>query len=106
MKVKTNISLDLNSPSETQRMLAERIRAMRVAIEFKQSTLAKRAGVALSTLRRFEQTGEVSMKHLMLICHALGRLNEFENLFRPLPATTMAELESQFNQPKRRRGSR
>ena len=60
----------------------------------KQTTLAARAGVALPTLRRFEQTGEVSLKYLMRICHALGRLDEFEKILRPPPAATMAELES------------
>jgi len=106
MMIARNTSFDLKSPADTQRMLAGRVRAARVMMRFKQSTLAERAGVALPTLRRFEQTGEVSIKHLMLICHALGRLGEFDNLFKPPPVATMAELESQFNQPKRKRGSR
>ena len=106
MNIAPSMSFALKSPADTQRMLAERIRAARIAMGFKQSTLAERAGVALPTLRRFEQTGEVSLKYLMLICQALGRLGEFDNLFKPPPAATMAELESQFSQPKRKRGSR
>lgn len=87
-------------------MLADRIRDVRVGLGWKQATLAERAGVALPTLRRFEQTGEVSLKYLMRICHALGRLDEFEKVLRPPPAATMAELEARTARPRRKRGSR
>jgi len=96
----------LQTPASAQRLLAERVREARVGLGLKQSTLAARAGVALPTLRRFEQVGEVSLKHLTRICHALGRLDEFENILRPPPAATMAELESRVTKPKRKRGSR
>ena len=91
---------------DTQQMLAARVQQTRLGLGWKQSTLAARAGVALPTLRRFEQTGEISLKYLMRICHALGRLDEFENLLRPPPAATVAELEALENRPRRKRGSR
>lgn len=96
----------LLTPASAQRLLAERVRNARVALGLKQSTLAARAGVALPTLRRFEQIGEVSLKHLMRICHALGRLDEFQTILRTPPAATMAELELRSSTPKRKRGSR
>ena len=73
---------------------------------FKQSTLATRAGVSLPSLRRFEQSGEISLKHLLRVCHALGRLDELDLLFKPPPAATIAELESRVAGPVRKRGSR
>jgi transcriptional regulator with XRE-family HTH domain len=100
------LQLQLRTPGEMQRQLAERLRATRVFAGFKQSTLATRAGVSLGSLRPFEQRGEISLKHLLRICHALGRLDELEGLFLPPPAATLAELESRLEQPKRRRGSR
>ncbi|HWB55058.1 MAG TPA: helix-turn-helix transcriptional regulator [Tepidisphaeraceae bacterium] len=99
-------SPQLITPLAAQKLMAERARTVRVSLGLKQSTLAQRAGVTLPTLRRFEQTGEVSLKYLMRICHALGRLGEFENLLRPPPAATLAELEKQTSQPQRKRGSR
>lgn len=96
----------LQIPASAQRMLAGRVREARVAQNLMQTTLAARAGVALPTLRRFEQTGQVSLKHLMRICGALGRLDEFENVLRPPPAATMGELESQVAPRRRNRGSR
>lgn len=96
----------LRTPSAAQRLLADRVREARLAVGFKQSTLAARAGVSLPTLRRFEQKGEISLKCLLLVCHALARLNDFDGLLRPAGATTMAELESRMARPKRKRGSR
>jgi transcriptional regulator with XRE-family HTH domain len=96
----------LQSPTDMQMRLAERLRALRVAAGLKQSTLATRAGVSLPSLRLFEQRGQISLKHLMRVCHALGRLDDFDALFKPPPAATMAELESRQTKPIRKRGSR
>ena len=98
--------VQLLSPAQAQRAIADRARAARVAMGLKQKTLAVRAGVTLATLRRFEQQGEISLKYLMRICHALGRLDEFEHLFRPPAASSMAELEARIAGPLRKRGSR
>jgi transcriptional regulator with XRE-family HTH domain len=97
--------LQLHSAVSVQRMLADRLRQVRLGLGLKQSTLALRSGVSLPTLRRFERTGEVSLKHLARLCEALGRLEEFDGLFRAPPAKTMAELESRVARPIRKRGS-
>ena len=98
--------LQLQTPSGAQRMIADWVRDVRLGLGLKQKTLAERAGVTLASLRRFEQKGEASLKHLMRICHALGRLDEFESMLRPAPAKSMAELESRVARPSRKRGSR
>jgi transcriptional regulator with XRE-family HTH domain len=98
--------LQLQTPTGVQRTLADRLRVVRVAAGLKQSTLAARAGVSLPSLRLFEQRGEISLKSLMRICHALGRLDEFEELFKPPVAATMAELEQRNTRRVRKRGSR
>ena len=96
--------LQLNTPGETQRKLAERVRRIRLELGWKQSTLAGRAGVTLASLRRFERTGEASLKLLLRVCHALGRLDEFDAIGRPAPAMSLAELESRASGPVRQRG--
>src|SRR5689334_7278763 len=102
----TSEQLQLLTPTDVQRTLATRLRAARIMAGLKQSTVAARAGVALPTLRLFEQRGEISLKHLLRICHALGRLDEFDRLFQLPPAATMAELESRGSTPTRSRGTR
>ncbi len=71
-----------------------------------QKTLALRSGVTLATLRRFERTGEVSLKYLARLAHALSHLDEFDQLFKPAPAGSLAELESRVARSERKRGSR
>jgi transcriptional regulator with XRE-family HTH domain len=106
MAISNGDRLQLRTPSEAQRMLAERVRDARVGLGLKQTTLAARAGVTLATLRKFEQKGEIALKYLMRILHALGRLDEFDTILRQPPAATMAELESRMARPARKRGSR
>ena len=98
--------LQLSTPAEIQRLLADRVRQIRLSLGLKQSTLAARSGVTLASLRRFEQIGEVSLKHLLMICHAMSRSDEFAGLLQPPPARTLAELEARVAKPARRRGSR
>ncbi len=98
--------IQLQTPPGAERRWPAESAKRSVATGLKQTTLAFRSGVTLASLRRFEQTGDISLKHLMRICHALGRLDEFDSLLRPPPAATMAELEARVSRPKRKRGSR
>ena len=85
------------------------VRALRLQRSWTQSTLARRAGVSLPTVQRYEQTGRTSVEILLRLCHALGRLDEFAELLRPAPASSLAELETREEarrEPTRKRGSR
>ncbi len=104
----SNISFQLHSPEEVARLLATRIREERLRREWKQETLAKRSGVSLPTVRRYERTGRTSVENLLKLCHALSRLDEFAELLKPPPAESIAELEARYSAsaPKRKRGVR
>lgn len=82
------------------------MRQARIQLGWKQTTLSARAGVTLGSLRRFEQSGEISLMHLLRLLHALGRLDELDQLLKPAPAATLAELEARISTPVRKRGSR
>jgi len=101
----TSVQIQNHNPDEIARLLAERIRAERLRREWKQATLAERSGVSLPTLRRYERTGRTSIDNLLKLCHALGRLDEFADLFKPPPASSIDELAARTApQPKRKRG--
>lgn len=85
---------ELQSSREVARTLAQRIRALRLEREWTQEELADRAGIALSTYRRFERTGRVSLERLLRIALVLGALPQFDPVFRPPPASSLDELES------------
>lgn len=94
--------IQLHSPDEIARLLAERFRAERLRREWKQETLAERSGVSLPTIRRYERTGRTSLENMLKLCHALGRLDEFADLLKPPPASSIDELAARTS-PKSRR---
>ncbi|MDA3926703.1 MAG: helix-turn-helix transcriptional regulator [Kiritimatiellae bacterium] len=91
-------------PEEVSVRLAEHIRRLRLNHKWKQSTLAERSGVALPTLRRFERTGLISLKHLLRLAFALGRLDDFWSLLEPSAAGSIKEMESIAAAKERKRG--
>lgn len=94
----------LKTPEEVRRTLAERLKALRLARGWKQATLAERSGVSLASLRRFEESGRVSLESLLALAFTLHRLDDFEGVFEAPPAATLAELEASEIHPRRRRG--
>ena len=75
------LSFISNSPNEVATQLATRVKARRLELNLTQEGLATRAGIKFATYRRFEQTGEISLRGLIQIAVALNTLSEFDNLF-------------------------
>jgi len=48
--------------------ISELLKQRRIALGFKQSEAAAKSGLALGTLRKFEQTGEISLERFMKLC--------------------------------------
>lgn len=94
----------LQTPEKVSAALAGRLKALRLARGWRQVTLAERSGVSLGSLRRFEASGRASLQNLLKLAFALGRLDDFDALFEPPPASSIAELEARERQPVRRRG--
>lgn len=101
-----NHNFYLLTPEETAQSLAEKIRALRLARNWKQATLAERSGVTLASLRRFERTGQASLQNLLKLAFAMGRLDDFEQLLQPPDAGSIAELEAANDIHKPKRGSK
>ena len=94
---------DINEVAET---LAKRTKELRLSRNWKQNTLASRAGVTLASLRRFEQTGRISLRSLLKIALTLGRIEEFTKLLTPPKARTLDELRKLTKNSVRKRGSK
>ena len=73
----------LKTPHDLQQELAAKAKALRLSMNLSQQDLARQSGVSLGSLRRFEQSGEISLKSLLDIAWALGCLKEFSLLFAP-----------------------
>jgi transcriptional regulator with XRE-family HTH domain len=94
----------LETPEQVSKKLASRARALRLAKGWKQITLAERSGVSLASLRRFEESGRISLQSLLELAFALNRLDDFDTLLQPPPASSLAELERAEQRPARKRG--
>ena len=86
-------------------MFAARAKELRLAKGWRQVTLAERSGVSLASLRRFEESGRISLRNLLKLAFALNRLDDFDALFQPR-ASSIAELEAleAADKKKRQRG--
>jgi HTH-type transcriptional regulator/antitoxin HipB len=94
----------LQTPEQVSQSLAARVKALRLARGWKQITLAERSGVSLASLRRFEESGKVSLQNLLDLAFALNRLDDFDALLQPPRAASIAELEAAEKRPARKRG--
>ena len=68
--------ISLMTTHEAQSTLSKNLRRRRLALELTQAGLSKRSGVALATLRKFEQTGAVSVENLFKLMVVVGGLQE------------------------------
>lgn len=75
------LAFNAASPNEVALQIASRVKVRRLELDLTQEGLATRAGVKFATYRRFEQTGEISLRGLLQIGFALNALTEFESLF-------------------------
>ena len=93
----------MKSPNEVAKGIAKRAKSKRLSLNFKQKTLSEKSGVKYATLKKFEQTGEISLKSLLKIALVLGDFKIFEDLFvknMELPSSLDKLLEENI----RRRG--
>lgn len=71
------------TPSDLLQEIAARHKSIRKQKGFSQSELAKRSGVSLGSLKRFERTGQISLESLLKLIQILDRLEEFDLILKP-----------------------
>ncbi|SOB98421.1 helix-turn-helix domain-containing protein [Pseudobutyrivibrio ruminis] len=82
------ISLYQKTWKEINNEVASNVQKLRKRKKISQKELAERSGVSLGSIKRFEQTGEISLQSLTKIAIALRAEDELESLF------TSANFES------------
>ncbi len=82
----------LSSPDEVNKNIAARMRQRRKEQHLSQTQLALRSNVSLGSLKRFEQTGEISLTSLVKIAFALGCEEDFDALFARKGYTSIQEV--------------
>ena len=86
------INLYQKTWTEINNDIAQKIVRLRKRKKITQKQLAARSGVSLGSLKRFEQSGEISLQSLTQIAIALDVENELEDLFNNVPFASIEEV--------------
>lgn len=77
---------------ELNQKLADRVRNIRRRRSISQQKLADISGVSFGSIKRFEQTGQISLLSLTRIAMALDIAGELRNLFTEVPYQDIQEV--------------
>ena len=86
------INLYQKTWTEINNEIAGKIIRLRKRKKISQKELALRSGVSLGSVKRFEQSGEISLQSLSKIAIALGVEDELLNLFDDVPFASIEEV--------------
>jgi transcriptional regulator with XRE-family HTH domain len=98
------VSLFIVTPHEMAERIAKLVQAKRLSLNLRQKTLSERSGVSYGVLKKFERTGQISLESLLKIALALGTLEEFKDLFKPIPPEEQLSLDELLKDQTRKRG--
>lgn len=98
------ISINLLTPQEMLKKIAERARAKRLELNFSQQTLSDRSGVSYGVIKKFERTGQISMESLLKLSIILGSMDDFQSLFAPKKPELALTLDELMKDNTRKRG--
>lgn len=103
-----NTMISLITPSKTQKKLADNLRRRRLQTGLTQEGLSERSGVALPTLRKFEQKGVISLESFLKLLLVVGGLEEVIEATKPAkPAfASIDDVLKKDSKPERKRGVR
>lgn len=82
------------NPSDILEELAKH-KTLRKQLGLSQVELARRSGVSLGSIKRFELIGQISLESLLKLAQILNRLQDFDQLLTP--NNQLAEIEKLFS---------
>lgn len=100
------ISINLVTPYEMMKKIAENAKATRLTFNLSQKTLSEQSGVSYGVIKKFEQTGQISLESLLKISLVLDSIDHFNVLFEPNKPEKILSLDELMQDCKRKRGRR
>lgn len=99
------MTISFLTPHELMQQLAHQAKQRRLQLNLTQVGLARRAGVSLGSLKRFEHSGEISLKSFLKVVLVLDNLQHLEKIFMldPLALTSLDDLIKFKTPPKKGR---
>lgn len=95
MKNKFDINqfVEVITPQSMAQKLAEKEKTSRKQLKLTQKELSVRSGVSYASVRRFENSGEISLFSLLKIANVLGVLEDFNALFTRKAITSLKDFD-------------
>jgi transcriptional regulator with XRE-family HTH domain len=76
--------ISISTITENIKTIKTAMKRRRIALDLSQEDAARKSGIALATLRRFEQVGEISLERLVCLMKLYGMdrkiIPSFENM--------------------------
>jgi len=101
-----NDLLDSFNPYAIARKIASRMKQRRIELRLTQQELARMSGVSLGSIKRFELSCEISLKHLLMLAVVLNATEDFSALFAKPQFASLAEVLEATGSTQRKRGRR
>jgi transcriptional regulator with XRE-family HTH domain len=95
-----------NTPDIILKRIAERVKEKRLERNLTQKVFSKRAGVGYDAYRKFENTGEITLRNLVHCAVVLDDTDAFAELFTKKKWQSIDEILKTQEVKKRKRGSR
>ena len=80
------------TPKELGMEIAANLKKLRKQRKLSQKALAEKAGLSYGSMKRFEQTGEISLESLLKIAIVLGETAPLESLFKSTEIKSIQEI--------------
>jgi len=85
-------NIKTHTPGDLGSLIMENMRARRKSYNLSMQRLSELSGVSFGSIRRFEETGEISLMSLLKIAIALDCADEFEELFKQAEPMSIKEI--------------
>jgi hypothetical protein len=82
----------LYTASEVQLEIANEAKIRRKWLKYSREKASDLSGIPSSTIRKFEDTGEISLRQFLMLLQTYGDLSIMDKGFENPPAKTMDEL--------------
>lgn len=99
-----NINLDRYDLTAIAKGIAENVREKRLNKNYSQEKLARKSGVSLGSIKRFERSYEISLKHLLKIALVFDAQDDFSQLFKTDDYQSLDEIIQNQKKKERKRG--
>lgn len=84
--------MSFKTASEVQLKTALKAKKRRKWLSYSREKASEISGVPAATIRKFEDTGEISFRQFLMLLQAYGDLSMTDKMFENPPAKTMDEL--------------